>query len=72
MFYDRDALLKTYPTIKHLMCYFHVVKNCKDRVKCRPKAVQESIMTDIQYLHSSYSDNEFQVWLQECNHSTKP
>lgn len=66
-FYDRDALLTTYPTIKHLMCYFHVIKNCKDHVKCRPKSVQESIMKDIYYLHQSYSQEEFQVRLEETN-----
>ncbi len=66
LFYDRDALLRTYPTCKHLMCYFHVVKNCKDCMKGRPKDVQESIMNDIHYLHSSYSGNEFQVRLTEA------
>ncbi len=66
LFYDRDALLRTYPTCTHLMCYFHVVKNCKDRMKGRPKDVHESIMNDIHYLHSSSSENEFQVRLTEA------
>jgi hypothetical protein len=35
-------------------------------MKGRPKAVQESIMSDIHYLHSSYSENEFQVRLTEA------
>jgi hypothetical protein len=32
-----------------------------------PKDVQESIMSDIYYLHSSYSENEFQVRLTETD-----
>ena len=35
-------------------------------MKGRPKDVQESIMNDIHYLHSSYSENEFQVRLTEA------
>jgi hypothetical protein len=57
--------LRTYPTVKHFVCYFHVVENCKDHVKFHPKAVQESIMTYIHYYHSFYSENEFLVWLKE-------
>jgi hypothetical protein len=35
-------------------------------MKGHPKDVQESIMSDIHYLHSSYSENEFQVRLTEA------
>jgi hypothetical protein len=35
-------------------------------MKVHPKDVQKSIMSDIHYLHSSYSENEFQVRLTEA------
>jgi hypothetical protein len=60
-FQNRDALLTTYPSVKHLMCYFHVVKNCKDHLKSFPKEVQKTFLCDIQFLHSSTSEEEFSV-----------
>jgi hypothetical protein len=60
-FQHRDALLTTYPSVKHLMCYFHVVKNCKDHLKSFPKEKQKTILCDIQFLHSSTSEEDFSV-----------
>jgi len=28
----RDAILASFPRITHLMCYFHVMKNCKEKL----------------------------------------
>ncbi len=41
------------------MCYFHIVKNCTDNLKRFPKEVQGSILSDIQFLHSSTSEVDF-------------
>ncbi len=60
-FQHRDALLTTYPSVKHLMCYFHIVKNCKDHLKSFPKEVQKTILCDIQFLHLSTSEEDFSV-----------
>jgi len=42
------------------MCYFHVVKNCKEKLRAYAKDVQQDILHDVQQLHSSVS-------AQECN-----
>jgi len=42
------------------MCYFHVVKNCKEKLHSYAKDVQQDILHDVQQLHSSMS-------AQECN-----
>jgi hypothetical protein len=42
------------------MCYFHVVKNCKEKLRSYAKDVQQDILHDVQQLHSSVSS-------QECN-----
>ena len=62
-------MLLIYPTITHLMCYFHVIKSCKDHLKSCRKEVQSKIMSDINYLHSSMSEEEFQLRYQDtmCN-----
>ena len=55
----RDALLTTYPQMKHLMCYFHVAKCCKDQLKRCTKAAQKSIMDEVYYLHCSSCEEDF-------------
>ena len=55
----RDALLTTYPQMKHLMCYFHVAKCCKDQLKRCTKTEQKSIMDDVYYLHCSSCQEDF-------------
>ena len=44
----------------HLMCYFHVVKNCKEKLCSYAKDLQQDILHDVQQLHGSVSS-------QECN-----
>jgi hypothetical protein len=55
----RDALLTTYPQMKHLMCYFHVAKCCKDQLKRCTKTEQKSIMDEVYYLHCSSCQEDF-------------
>ncbi len=55
----RDALLTTYPEFVHLMCYFHVVKCCKDNLKRCSRAEQKPIFHDIYYFHCSSSEVDF-------------
>jgi len=56
----RDAVVASFPGVTHLMCYFHVVKNCKEKLRSYAKDVQQDILHDVQQLHSSVSP-------QECN-----
>jgi hypothetical protein len=56
----RDAVNGSFPGVTHLMCYFHVVKNCKEKLRSYAKDVQQDILHDVQQLHSSVS-------AQECN-----
>ncbi len=39
----RDALIATYPNIKTLMCYFHVVNVCKKNLRSYPAATQKKL-----------------------------
>jgi hypothetical protein len=56
----RDAATGSFPGVSHLMCYFHVVKNCKEKLHSYAKDVQQDILHDVQQLQSSVS-------AQECN-----
>ena len=56
----RDAVVASFPGVTHLMCYFHVVKNCKEKLRSYAKDLQQDILHDVQQLHSSVSS-------QECN-----
>jgi hypothetical protein len=58
----RDAVIGSFLGVTHLMCYFHVVKNCKEKLRSYAKDVQQDILHDVQQLHSSVS-------AQECNAS---
>lgn len=58
-------MLSIYPAVQHLMCYFHVVKNCKDHLKRCKKDIQSSVLSDINYLHNSVSKEEFKVRYDE-------
>jgi len=42
------------------MCYFHVMKKCKEKLRCFAKDVQQDILHDVQHLHCSVS-------AEECN-----
>jgi len=57
---SRDAVIASFPGVTHLMCYFYVVKNCKEKLRSYAKDVQQDILHDVQQLHSSVSS-------QECN-----
>jgi hypothetical protein len=54
----RDAAIGSFPGVTHLMCYFHVVKNCKEKLHSYAKDVQQDILHDVQQLHSSVSAHE--------------
>jgi transposase-like protein len=56
----RDAVTESFPGVTHLMCYFHVMKSCKEKLHSYAKDVQQDILHDVQQLHSSVS-------AQECN-----
>jgi hypothetical protein len=56
----RDVVTGSFPGVTHLMCYFHVVKNCKEKLLSYAKDVQQDILHNVQQLHSSVS-------AQECN-----
>jgi hypothetical protein len=58
--YYRDALIATYPKVKTLMWYFHVVDCCKKNLRSHPAATQKQICEDVYYLHSSISQIEFE------------
>ncbi len=51
--------MSSYPQIKHLKCYFHVIKYCKDNLKRLTRAEQTPILADIDYLHSSSTEIDF-------------
>jgi hypothetical protein len=54
----RDAVTGSFWGVTHLMCYFHVMKNCKEKLPSYAKDVQQD--HNVQQLHSSVS-------AQECN-----
>jgi hypothetical protein len=47
-----EALIATYPNVKTLMCYFHVVNCCKKNLRSQPWATQKQICEYVYYLHS--------------------
>ena len=53
------------PNMKILMCFFHVMKNVKERLKCVDEAVKHGIVKDINYLH--FCKNEFEFTLAKHN-----
>jgi hypothetical protein len=57
--------MSCYPMIQHLMCYFHVVKRCKDHLKGYPRATKLSVCSGIEYLHCSATELEFNERYQE-------
>ena len=56
---ERDALLDCFPTTYHLMCYFHVVKVCKEKLAGNAMTEQKHILRQIEELHSSIDQSEF-------------
>jgi transposase-like protein len=56
----RDAVTGSFPGVTYLMCYFHIMKNCKEKLHSYAKDVQQDILHNVQQLHSSVS-------AQECN-----
>ena len=63
----RDALIATYPNIKTLMCYFHVVNCCKKNLRSHPAVTQKTICDDIYHLHCSVSEVEFEGRYREVS-----
>jgi len=55
----RDAVTGSFLGVTHLMCYFHIMKNCKEKLHSYAKDVQQDILHDVQQLHSSVSAQEF-------------
>jgi hypothetical protein len=56
----RDALIATYPNVKTLMCYFHVVNCCKKNLRSLPAATQKQSCDDVYHLHCSISQVELE------------
>jgi hypothetical protein len=57
----RTALLATYPCVKTLMCYFHVVYCCKKNLRNHPAVTKKMICEEVYYLHTSISQVEFEA-----------
>ena len=55
------AIFSNVPVI--LMCFFHVMKNCKEHLKGVPKPLRKQILKRIRSLHMSTSSVEFQLRL---------
>jgi hypothetical protein len=69
MWHLRDALLNCYPEVTHLMCYFHVVKNCKQKLRSYGKDVQRDVLLDIQQLHNCTTESQCQSAFRELMHN---
>jgi hypothetical protein len=61
----RTALIATYPNVKTLMCYFHVVNCCKKNLRSHPAANQKLVYEGVYYLHTSISQTEFEFTYTE-------
>ena len=60
----RNALCAIYSNVPViLMCFFHVMKNCKEHLKGVPKPLRKQILKRIRSLHMSTSSVEFQLCL---------
>ena len=62
-----NALMRSFPGIQHLMCYFHVVKACREQLKGIGMKEKNKVMKHLSYLHYSYSLDEFNERLQEVS-----
>jgi hypothetical protein len=56
----RDAVTASFLGVTHLICYFHVVRNYKEKLQSYSKDVQQDVLQDVHKLHSL-------VPVQECN-----
>jgi hypothetical protein len=48
----RDSVTASFPEVTHLMCFFCVVKSCKEMLQCYSKDVQQDVLQDVHKLHS--------------------
>jgi hypothetical protein len=55
----RAAFIATYPHVKTLMCYFHVVNCFEKNLRSHPAATQK-LICDVYYLNTSISQIEFE------------
>ena len=64
---EREAALHQFPTTNPLMCFFHVQKNAKDRLKKlgSTQEVQTEIKSDIADLHSAINEDTFDSMYEE-------
>ena len=59
-----QALSQLFTSVnKILMCYFHVIKNCKEHLKGIPAELRKSVLRKIRGLHMSRNAFEFQLRL---------
>jgi hypothetical protein len=62
---ERKAALLSFPMTTHLMCFFHVQKNVKEHLRKQSKAIQEQYKKDVQDLHESIDQKEYDSKYQE-------
>ena len=55
--------MAAFPGVKHLMCYFHVVKNCKEKLRSYDKNTQRDVLGNVSDLHSCVTEVQFQQLL---------
>jgi hypothetical protein len=54
-----------YPEVTHLMCYFNVIKNCKEKLRSYGKDKQKDVLLGIQQLHSCTTETQYQSTFRE-------
>jgi hypothetical protein len=64
----RDALLTCYLEVMHLMYFFHLVKNSKEKLRTYGKDVQMDVLLDVQQLHSCCTESLCQSTFRELLH----
>jgi len=81
----RDAVTESFPGVTHLMYYFHVVKNCKEKLRCSVSAQEcNALMTRLipkwtevvpnfltYFLHQWMVSDSFGSWKVYCSEPSK-
>jgi hypothetical protein len=49
------------PNLNILMCFFHVIKNCKEHLKGVDEKLKSHVVNDINYLHFCRNEFEFKI-----------
>ncbi len=57
--------MSSYPQVTQFMCYFHIVKNCKEKLRAYGKDVQRDVLLDVQNLHNCISETDCQSRLRQ-------